>query len=83
MGDVGVTCCWSFVSIGTWLCTKCMYILLWSIIAGHSLSLAQTGGMLFVSHGMPIVGRFVVLSLVWCIRTEEVRGDVDHGDGLR
>ena len=37
---------------------------------------------MLVSHGMPVIWRVVVLSLVWCVRTEKVRGDVDHGGGL-
>ena len=34
-----------------------------------------------MGHGMPVVGGGVVLALVRCIGTEQVRGDVDHSGG--
>lgn len=52
-----------------------------SVVPSLSFSLAETGGMLLLGHGLPVVGRIILLPVACGIRAEEIGGDVDHGGG--
>lgn len=80
MSGVDVIRC-RVVRIGALFWVEYWCIRLRSVVASHSLSLAQAGGVLIVGHGVPVAGGGVVLALVRCIGTEQVRGDVDHSGG--
>lgn len=60
----------------------CSFVGLRSVVTNLSFSLAKTGGVLVVGrHCLPVTWCAVLLPFVCDIGSEEVRGDVDHGDG--